>query len=424
MYGCVITDIIETFCRDIGTKVIILGDVTYGACCIDDFTAAKLGADFMIHYGHSCLVPINVTQIPIMYVFVEISFDTSHLIPMVLSQFPEPTTQLCIMGTVQFLSAVYELAAALKSHGYTRVLVPQARPLSSGETLGCTSPLLPYGRNAPAGADPTEPAHVVFVADGRFHLEAAMIRNPDPCVQYLRYDPYNKVFTEERYDVRLMKELRWSAIATARSATVFGLILGTLGRQGSLHIFNRIKGLLQGQDRREGRGQNESCCGGGGCGESSGAACCAATPPLPLAALSASAPVPVPGKRVVIPFLMAELNPSKMARISAVEVWVQVACPRLSIDWGAQSELMSKPLLTPYELEVMLHSGDDASAQAQSDAVLQPPVPPTAQAQVSTKVPASREEFDSGVYSMDFYSDDAGPWGNMYHRKKLLPARK
>lgn len=34
---------------------VVMGDVTYGACCVDDFTARALGADFMVHYGHSCL---------------------------------------------------------------------------------------------------------------------------------------------------------------------------------------------------------------------------------------------------------------------------------------------------------------------------------------------------------------------------------
>ena len=35
--------------------------------------------------------------------------------------------------------------------------------------------------------------------------------------------------------------------------------------------------------------------------------------------------------------------------------WVQVACPRLSIDWGYS---FSKPLLTPYELAVALAETD------------------------------------------------------------------
>lgn len=42
-------------CRYLGVETLIMGDVTYGACCIDDFTAKALGCDFIVHYGHSCL---------------------------------------------------------------------------------------------------------------------------------------------------------------------------------------------------------------------------------------------------------------------------------------------------------------------------------------------------------------------------------
>lgn len=52
MYGCAIVDIIERFTD---AECVIMGDVTYGACCIDDYTARALGCDMMIHYGHSCL---------------------------------------------------------------------------------------------------------------------------------------------------------------------------------------------------------------------------------------------------------------------------------------------------------------------------------------------------------------------------------
>jgi len=45
---------------------------------------------------------------------------------------------------------------------------PQVAPLSPGEVLGCTAPVL-----SPGAADV-----LVFVADGRFHLEAIMIANP------------------------------------------------------------------------------------------------------------------------------------------------------------------------------------------------------------------------------------------------------
>lgn len=50
MFSTMIADILQEFAK---VKVIIMGDVTYGACCIDDYTAKALGADFLIHYGHS-----------------------------------------------------------------------------------------------------------------------------------------------------------------------------------------------------------------------------------------------------------------------------------------------------------------------------------------------------------------------------------
>lgn len=48
---------LSVHCNDRFTSAdtVIMGDVTYGACCVDDFTARALGADLMVHYGHSCL---------------------------------------------------------------------------------------------------------------------------------------------------------------------------------------------------------------------------------------------------------------------------------------------------------------------------------------------------------------------------------
>ena len=64
----------------------IMGDVTYGACCVDDFSAAALGADFLVHYGHSCLVPVDMTSdVPCIYVFVDIQIDVEHLVKTVRS---------------------------------------------------------------------------------------------------------------------------------------------------------------------------------------------------------------------------------------------------------------------------------------------------------------------------------------------------
>ena len=38
---------------------------------LEDLTGRALGADFLIHYGHSCLVPVDQTTLTTLYVHVE-----------------------------------------------------------------------------------------------------------------------------------------------------------------------------------------------------------------------------------------------------------------------------------------------------------------------------------------------------------------
>ncbi|NXB69710.1 DPH1 synthase, partial [Donacobius atricapilla] len=269
-------------------EAVVMGDVTYGACCVDDYTARALGADFLVHYGHSCLIPIDSTQgLKMLYVFVDIKIDASHFLETIRFNFAAGTS-LALVSTIQFVSTVQAVSQELRSQ--YKVCVPQCKPLSPGEILGCTSPRLAQDTDA-----------IVYLGDGRFHLESIMIANPG--IPAYRYDPYSKVFSQEHYSHERMQRARQDAIRAASGARCWGLILGTLGRQGSPSILQHLE--------------------------------------LRLRALG----------RPYVRVLLSEIFPSKLKLFPEVDVWVQVACPRLSIDWG---EAFSKPLLTPYEAAVAL----------------------------------------------------------------------
>ena len=458
----------------------IMGDVTYGACCIDDLSARALGCDLLVHYGHSCLVPLTCTVIPCLYVFVEIRVDVQHCVDCVRLTFageedarrrgdekevdgadvdgcttthPSRIIEALVMGTVQFRSAVIESAQRLdgtstadasspsasgtalslsSSQVQFQAIVPQAKPLSPGEVLGCTAPgglatmdfqealQKTRRRNARRNQDPAtsvpssdesttvDEEHIprervmIFLADGRFHLEAAMISNPS--IRALRYDPYSKTLTEERYEIVKMKKLRREAIMSVRQimgiaspsqrlhvirgtkidsssddiansvlnqqsahaptstqATSFesssgpitmGIILGTLGRQGNPAILSRIRTLLHSR-----------------------------------------------GIRTII-VLLSEIFPKKLEMMSntsggGVSAWVQIACPRLSIDWG---HYFCVPVLSPFELFVALGEVVDTSLWSAADEG------------------EEKEEKTNDVdgYPMDFYSKAGGPWANYY----------
>lgn len=280
MYATTIADIIENFT---GAETIIMGDVTYGACCIDDYTAKALDADFLIHYGHSCLIPIDQTiDIKVLYVFVNIKIDTSHCIECLQTTLPV-TTKIGLVSTIQFAGALQIIAMEMRKNGY-EVSTPQSKPLSPGEILGCTAPQI---RCADV---------IIYIGDGRFHLEAAMIANPK--LRAFRYDPYEKKLTEEFYNHDQMLENRLTAIKYAKNIRRFGLILGTLGRQGNLNVLKNFENKIN-----------------------------------------------LLGKENVI-ILLSEIFPDKIKLFKNIDAFIQIACPRLSIDWGTAFE---KPFLTPYE---------------------------------------------------------------------------
>eukprot|EP00124_Ichthyophonus_hoferi_P003320 Ihof_evm2s282 gene=Ihof_evmTU2s282 len=283
MYACAIADILE---EHAGIETIVMGDVSYGACCVDDYTARAMGCDFLIHYGHSCLVPIETTAIKMLYVFVDIQIDTQHFVDTVKFNFPEGS-KLALVSTIQFSTAL-QGAHAVLSGPYT-ITIPQTKPLSPGEILGCTAPRL------------AEQDALVYLGDGRFHLESIMIANPT--VPAYRYDPYSKIFSREYYDVNAMHALRKDAIKQASKAKRFGLVLGTLGRQGNPKV---LESLIE-----------------------------------RITALGLE----------YVEVLLSEIMPAKIALFADVDAWVQIACPRLSIDWGYA---FCKPLLTPYEMSVAL----------------------------------------------------------------------
>jgi 2-(3-amino-3-carboxypropyl)histidine synthase len=232
LFATTISDILTQFCP--GIETLIMGDVTYGACCIDDYTARALGCDLLVHYAHSCLIPVDVTKIKTLYVFVDISIDTSHLLATLERNFPSGKT-ISMVGTIQFNATLYGVRAPLEQAGF-KVLIPQIAPLSKGEILGCTSPRL----TSTDGVD-----IILYLGDGRFHLESAMIHNPT--IPAYRYDPYSRKLTRESYDHAEMHSLRRDAIRAAKQAKKWGLILGSLGRQGNPHTMTMIENMLDKQ---------------------------------------------------------------------------------------------------------------------------------------------------------------------------------
>lgn len=267
------------------SECLIMNDVVYGACCIDD---KSIKSDLLIHFGHSCLIPITEMETRVLYIFVDIKIDIDHLYQLIINNF---TGKVAIIGTIQFNASVNKLKRLIESKSKENnldisAMVPQIKPLSPGEVLGCTSPVI-------SGV-----TDVIYIGDGRFHLESAMIRNPD--LNFYKYCPFTRKLTKEFYDFKKMKEIRENEISKALQGKSFGVILGSLGRQGNKKIFENVVKKLESY-----------------------------------------------GKYKIYKIIVEEINERILDSYSFIDSFVQVSCPRLSIDWGV---CYKKPLLSPFEL--------------------------------------------------------------------------
>ncbi|AFM98622.1 diphthamide synthase subunit [Encephalitozoon hellem] len=274
-YSFVIIDIIEKYTS---AECVILNDVVYGGCCVDD---ESIASDLLIHYGHSCLVPVGEMNTKVLYVFVDIRIDIDHAAEMIRRNFEG---KIGVIGTIQYNSSINKLRRILNEEkNGVECILPQVRPLSSGEVLGCTSPRI-EGVSA-----------VISVGDGRFHLEGAMIRNPH--LKFYKYCPFSRRMTQEFYDHGTMMRDRKSEISKAFNGRSFGVILGSLGRQGNKSILRSVTSRLKDYD--------------------------------------------------LYLIMLDEISPKKLERYDFIDSFVQISCPRLSIDWGKS---FKRPLLSPFEV--------------------------------------------------------------------------
>lgn len=202
-----------------------------------------------------------------------------------------------------------------------------------------------------------------------------MIANPT--IPAFRYDPYSKKLTRERYDHREMRTAREDAVSTARksiqnlevnlatdttapgAAPLWGVILGTLGRQGN---FRQLQVLLLSGISSHIRAHTLQA--------------------LTKQLSQSSTSIPY------MPILLSELSPAKLALFDPfISTFIQTSCPRLSIDWGYAFD---KPLLSPYEATLAVDKEQCPRWMVKKDSLMD-------------------NESKDDAYPMNFYSMDS-PW--------------
>ena len=276
----------------------ILGDTSYGACCVDEVAAEHCSAEVVVHYGRSCLSP--TARLPVIYVFTTRSLDHESTIATFKATYPDLQEKVVLMADIPFQHHVPSLERILKDReGYTN--------LHATEILHNPSSPLP-NRTVPEeiSSDPSALANFSI-----FHISdppTSLLLTLSSRVSRVHILPTNNTAGNPspqalQTNTTAALRRRYALLIKVATAPIIGILINTLS------VKNYMTALSHCQD------------------------------------LIAAA-----GKKSYT-FVVGKLNAAKIANFSEVEGWVVIGCWESSL---IESSDFYRPIVTPFELEMAM----------------------------------------------------------------------
>jgi 2-(3-amino-3-carboxypropyl)histidine synthase len=214
-----------------GALPIISADPCYGACDIAINEAESLGADLIVHFGHSKL--LTHERVPTIYIEARATVPVDKAVEQAL-----PLLSKCVKvglaTSVQHVQVLNQVREILTRAGKTVIIGDSGQMSYPGQVSGCN-----YS-NVKSIADEVDA--FLFVGGGLFHALGVALSTSKPTVIA---DPYDdRAFSIDDEAQKIIKQ-RWVSIEEARSAKTFGVIIGLKPGQKRIDNALKIKDLAQ-----------------------------------------------------------------------------------------------------------------------------------------------------------------------------------
>ncbi len=272
-------------------EILFSGDSCYGACDLATRQAEALGADLLIHYGHSGMTVKS--SVPVIYVEVRVDFDPEALLERALPLMEE-WEKIGLAATVQHVHRLRETARALETHGKTPITGQGTGPTPhDGQILGCNY--------TTAETISDEVDGFLYIGAGRFHPLGLAATTGKPVVIA---NPYLSTAEKlEESEIMRLAMRRMAAITAAKEAERYAIIVSTKPGQFQLSTARSLRDRLQKK-----------------------------------------------GKTAAI-ICLDEISSLKLGNFAEVQAYVNTACPRIAVDGLPDT---TQPILTTIEAEIML----------------------------------------------------------------------
>ncbi|PVV00692.1 hypothetical protein BB560_004912, partial [Smittium megazygosporum] len=294
-------------------KTFVLGDTTFGSCCVDEVAAMHIDADFIIHYGNSCMS--LTTQIPVYYVFTYKEYDIASAADKIIDFL---ATKNCSNIQLQ-LDAIYNYSSETlvkllqeKSSVQIKDMSAKANLFFDPKDSLCENSLCKSQEMFtvdPSDSNMDSSTPILHIGTEGPKLSNMIISNSNRLI--FSYNPESCECREESRNVNRHLVKRLLAIEKVRDASVLGLVVGTLSS-----IIERIKQLLK------------------------------------LSSIK------------FYTILVGKINVAKLANFPDIDAFVLVACPENSL---VDSKEFYHPIITPFELLFALEKSFQYQLRYSSD---------------------------------------------------------
>ena len=255
---------------EFGSVPIISADPCYGACDLATIEAKILGADLLVHYGHTQMIMTG--DVPTLYIEVKSKNSIKQVIQKAMSYFTS-WTKIGLVTTVQHVQQLEEVKNLLNDVGKISFIGDAGHAKYPGQVLGCDF------SNAEIISEKVD--SFLFIGGGTFHAVGVALATEKPTIIA---DPYEQIVYSIEDQVKRIIMQRWATISEAKKAKSFGILISLKNGQMKLKEAMKIKEKLE------------------------------------------------KVKFIVTLLALREITPNAMIQFPDIDVFINTACPRISFD--------------------------------------------------------------------------------------------
>ncbi|KAI9757727.1 MAG: Diphthamide biosynthesis protein 2 [Chaenotheca gracillima] len=283
-------------------RLFILGDTSYGACCVDEIAAEHVDADVVVHYGRSCLSPTS--RLPVIYVFTEQKLDLEPVLNAFKDIFPDKNQKVILMADITHVSHVPPLLKALREEGYNSVELTEVKHDPASPIPNRSVP-----ERVEKGEHHLHDYDLFHISEPPTSLLLTLSSRLSSIYCYPTAAPAEKISPASlKVSTSLALRRRYALLTSLSTESIFGILINTLSVKNYLHIVDRVKSQIAAAGKKS------------------------------------------------YTFVVGKVNAAKIANFSEIGGWVIIGCWESSL---VESADFWKPVITPFELELTLQ-GDNA----------------------------------------------------------------